>query len=139
LDESNPLTDLTVPWGRPLELDYRPERTRPWGLVPERWTAGRRGASRWVSATPVMLDRFPKPRHDLTDIVARSLVAAGYPEPQTVDVLPTTPVRGGVHRPRQATLPEGRPRRPFVHCRIEFATPIVGPVIAGSLRYLGSG
>ena len=139
LGDPDPLTTLTVPWGRPLELEYRPERTKPWGLVPERWTAGRRGASRWVSVTPLMLDRFPKPRHDIADLVARSLVAAGYPEPQAVDILPTTPLRGGIHRPRSATLPEGRPRRPFVHCRIEFATPVVGPVIAGSLRYLGSG
>jgi len=139
LDEADPLANLTVPWGRPLELEYRPERTQPWGLVPERWTAGRRGASRWVSVTPVMLDRFPKRHHGVAELLARSLVAAGYPEPQAVDILPTTPVRGGVHRPRSATLPEGRPRRPFVHCRVEFATPVVGPVIAGSLRYLGSG
>jgi len=139
LGEPDPLTNLTVPWGRPLDLEYRPERTKPWGLVPERWTAGRRGASRWVSVTPVMLDRFPKRHHGVAELLARSLVAAGYPEPQAVDILPTTPVQGGIHRPRSATLPEGRPRRPFVHCRIAFATPVVGPVIAGSLRYLGSG
>jgi CRISPR-associated protein Csb2 len=139
LDESDPLTTLTGPWRDPLELEYRPERTEPWGLVPDRWTADRRGARIWASATPVMLDRFPKRHRDAADLVAESLVTAGYPEPYALEILPTTAVRGGVHRPRANTLPEGRHRRPFVHCRVEFATPVVGPVVAGALRYLGIG
>lgn len=139
LAESDPLTELVLPWGGPLQLEHRPERTEPRGLTPRRWTAGRDGARTWVSATPMMLDRYPKRRHDVADLVARSFITAAYPEPRAVEILPASAVRGGIHRPRLATVPNGRPIRPLAHCRIEFASPVVGPVIAGSLRYLGLG
>jgi CRISPR-associated protein Csb2 len=139
LDERDPLTTLRLPWNRELTLSYQPERTAPRGLVPERWTGGSGGARRWVTITPVMLERYPHRRDDPAQLIAQSLVTAGYPEPSSVEVLPVSPIRGGVHRPRRATLPEGRPMRPRHHCRVEFPAPVAGPVIAGSLRYLGVG
>ncbi|MEU7587079.1 type I-U CRISPR-associated protein Csb2 [Micromonospora sp. NPDC049230] len=108
-----------------------------WGLDPYRWTS-RDGVRRWVTATPVMLDRYPG-RRDPAEVVAESLVTARYPEPASVTVLEGPLPQGAVTRPRRGTIPAGRDRRPLLHCRIEFPTPVRGPVIAGALRYLGCG
>ena len=139
LDERDPLAQLRLPWGPVATLDFRPERTAPWGLVPERWTAAPGGARTWVTATPVMLDRYPRRGEDPAALVAGSLVTAGYPEPVSVEPLPAAAVLGATHRPRKGTIPDGYPRRPWSHCRVEFPEPVVGPVIAGALRYLGFG
>jgi hypothetical protein len=48
-------------------------------------------------------------------------------------------VTGGIWRPRHGTLPPGRPRRQMVHARVRFHQPVTGPVLAGSMRYLGLG
>ena len=111
---------------------------RLWGLHPERWTGAPGGARAWVSATPVMLDRYPG-RRDPAEVLAESFVTAGYPRPESVTVLEAPLPEGAVRMPRRGTIPDGRPRRPFVHCRVEFPVPVRGPVIAGSLRYLGCG
>jgi len=136
---NDPLSELQLLWGRAVELTYQPDRTKPWGLVPERWTGGRYGSRRWFTVTPIMLDRYPGRRDDIAAMVSQAVVTAGYPEPAAVEVLPGPPVRGGVHRPRRGTIPDGRPRRPLVQCRLEWTQPLIGPVIAGSLRYLGFG
>jgi CRISPR-associated protein Csb2 len=134
-----PLRQLTTSRTRPLGVEYRPDRTRPYGLLPERWTAAPAGARRWVTATPLMLDRFPKPGADPAEAVAQALVTAGYPAPVRVEVSSAALVAGAVHRPQPGTIPPGRPRRPLLHARVEFAQPILGLVLAGSLRYLGLG
>ncbi|MFI6132747.1 type I-U CRISPR-associated protein Csb2 [Micromonospora sp. NPDC051141] len=108
-----------------------------WGLRPDRWTS-RNGARRWVTTTPVMLDRYPG-RRDPAELVAESLVTARFPEPSSVTVLEGPLPRGAVTRPRRGTIPAGRDRRPLLHCRVEFPVPVRGPVIAGALRYLGCG
>lgn len=109
-----------------------------WGLRPDRWMGQPTGARRWVSVTPVMLDRYPG-RRDPAEMLADAFVTAGYPQPESVTVLEAPLVRGAVHMPRRDTIPTNRPRRPFMHCRVEFASPVRGPVIAGALRYLGCG
>jgi CRISPR-associated protein Csb2 len=36
-------------------------------------------------------------------------------------------------------MPTGRPQRRLLHARIRFTELVVGPVLAGSMRYLGLG
>lgn len=121
-----------------LALEDPGEPPRLWGLRPGRWTGVPEGARHWASVTPVMLDRYPG-RRDPAEVLADTIVTAGYPRPETVTLLEEPLPQAAVRMPRRGTLPAGRPHRPMVHCRIEFAEPVRGPVIAGALRYLGCG
>jgi CRISPR-associated protein Csb2 len=133
----DPLTRLRLPGGRSLTLQYGADRS---GLQPARWAARSRGGSReWVTVTPLMLDGHLRQGRDEASEVARSLVIAGYPRPADVEVSAAPLVGGGVWRPRPDTLPAGRPRRRLVHARVAFAEPLTGPVLVGSMRYLGLG
>lgn len=135
-----PLRRLTIRRDHQIGVTYEPFRSAPWGLVPERWTAQERGGTRrWVTATPMMLDHHPRRSCTAVSEVARSLAAAGYPEPVEVEVSPAALIPGAVHRPDLTVLPPRRPWRPVLHARATFPQPVAGPVIAGSLRYLGLG
>ncbi|RZU46648.1 CRISPR-associated protein Csb2 [Krasilnikovia cinnamomea] len=131
------LRRLCLPGGRPLAVSYRPDRSRPYGLLPERWNSSG-GARAWVTATPVMLDRYPTTQ-TAEELVAQTLVTAGYPRPEQVDVVTGPATSGAINALRPGSIPKSRSRRPWVHCRIQFPMPVRGPVIAGSLRYLGVG
>jgi len=134
-DAADPLSVLRLRQGQPVELQYPALPLR--GLRPERW-CGDPGARSWVTATPMMLDRFPNRRLDVTEIIAESLRTAGYPLPDKVEPLAGPTVSGGIPLPRRGTLPPWA-RKPLMHCRVSFPRPVRGPVIAGALRYLGCG
>jgi len=110
-----------------------------WGLLPQRWTGPETGVRRWVSVTPVMLDRYPGRRGNVENLLAAAFVTAGYPEPESVTALEAPLPHGAVTRPRRDTIPASRGRRPMLHCHVTFPQPVRGPVIAGALRYLGCG
>lgn len=132
-----PMDRVPSPSGRPLAIRYGAGRG---GLRPSRWTAAdRKGEREWVTATPMMVDGHVRRGSDAASQVARSLKIAGYPEPAEVEVSGTPLVAGAVWRPRPGTLPKDRPRRQIVHARVRFQQPVIGPVLAGSLRYLGLG
>ncbi len=132
-----PLTEIRLASGRPLAVRYGADRV---GMSPSRWAAAdRRGGYEWVTVTPLMLDGHTRRSRDEASEVARSLVMAGYPEPAAVEVSGTPMMAGAVWRPRNRTLPEGRPRRQLVHVRVRFRESVTGPVLAGSMRYLGLG
>ncbi|MGW4463088.1 type I-G CRISPR-associated protein Csb2 [Micromonospora sp. NPDC004704] len=137
-DGENPIRVLRAGAEGVFRFDDPAEPPTTWGLRPDRWMGQPTGARRWVSVTPMMLDRYPG-RNDQAEVLADGFEIAGYPRPESVTVLEAPLVRGAVRLPRRGTVPAGRPRRPFVHCRVEFATPVRGPVIAGALRYLGCG
>lgn len=139
ISDNTGLRRLRIDRRTELELDFDPERSRAWGLRPERWSGPFDGTTTWAAATPVMFDRHPRRSLTADQVLAESLVTAGYPEPKTVEFIPSSLVTGGVHRPARGSIPRGRPMRRLVHCRVEFPVPVVGPVIAGSLRYLGCG
>ncbi|MGH3409178.1 MAG: type I-G CRISPR-associated protein Csb2, partial [Streptosporangiaceae bacterium] len=132
----DPLWQLRMPGGNALTLRYGADR---YGLQPSRWAAGSRGSREWVTATPLMLDGHPRRGRDEASEVARSLTIAGYPRPVDVEVSAAPLAAGAVWRPRPGTLPAGRPQRRLLHARIGFAEPVIGPVLAGSMRYLGLG
>ena len=129
------LKEVRFSSGRPLALSYGSDRS---GLRPSHWTS-HPGEREWVSVTPVMLDGHTRRGRDEASEVARSLVIAGYPEPAEVEVSATPLVTGGIWRPRNGSLPPARPRRQMAHARIRFHQPVIGPVLAGSMRYLGLG
>lgn len=129
------LTEIRFSSGRQLAVDQRTDMS---GLRPEHWMT-RRGEREWTTATPVMLDGHTRRGRDEASEVARSLVIAGYPEPAEVEVSSAPFVAGGIWRPRAGSVPAGRPRRQMVHARVHFPEPVVGPVLAGSMRYLGLG
>lgn len=133
---TDPLNRIRLLRDQTIDLEYGADL---YGAQPERW-ATRGGARTWVSATPLMPDGYVRKGRDLETVVARSLRLAGYPDELTaIEVSDMPLVRGAIWRPRKGTVPEGRPHRRLVHAKITFAKPVLGPVIAGSLRYLGLG
>jgi CRISPR-associated protein Csb2 len=132
----DPLAQLRMTGGIALTLQYGADR---YGLQPSRWAAGSRGSREWVTATPLMLDGHLRRGRDEASEVTRSLTIAGYPQPADVEVSGAPLTAGAVWRPRPGTMPAGRPQRRLLHARIRFAEPVIGPVLAGSMRYLGLG
>lgn len=125
---------LRVPRFGAVQLRHDPGWVRPPAVDPVRW---RRGSRSWVSATPMILDRFPKPGQVDAE-VRRGLRRAGLPEPQWLRVSMTPLQPGGV--PLTAgELPEQARGRLFRHVAVGFPQVVTGPVLAGAGRYLGVG
>ncbi|SDN22635.1 CRISPR-associated protein Csb2 [Actinomyces ruminicola] len=117
-----------------FKLRYAPDETRPFTTTIERWTGP---ARMWATATPLVLDRYPKDR-DLPAAVAESFVNAGLPEPRQVEVSKEPMMYGAVRlRPRE--LPKRCQRRLYTHARVTFDCPVHGPILAGAGRYFGVG
>lgn len=108
-------------------------------LSANRWCGPRGGACEWITATPVMLDKFPQGKVTAYHRIAESLQIAGFPEPVEIELFPSAPLSGGIRRPLRSASHRREPNRPYVHCRVRFAEPVVGPVIAGAMRFLGMG
>lgn len=123
-----------------------------------------RPSRRWLTVTPVALDRFPgqlraasqrareRAEAEAEASIARACALAGLPADPAVLLrldapltgLPAAPVgrgglRGGWYRqfPGYATG-NGTPRI-CVHAEIEFGEPVRGPVLIGAGRYFGYG
>jgi hypothetical protein len=97
------------------------------------------GPGSGATVTPLMLDGHLRRGRDEASEVARSVVIAGYPRPESVEGSPAPLVEGALRRPRTGTLPSGRPHRRLVHARVTFPVHVTGPVLVGSMRYLGLG
>ena len=123
-----------------------------------------RPARRWLTVTPIALDRFPgnlrsrdprareRAEAEAAASVARACVFAGLADsPGQVRVnirldapligVPASP--GGRRSPGQRQFPgyqtgSGTPRA-CVHAEIEFTEPVRGPVLVGAGRYFGYG
>lgn len=94
-----------------------------------------RPARRWVSATPVVLDRFPKGQTTAEEIVAQSCERSGYPRPIKVEL--SQDCRIAMPPARQFKL--RKPGGLYAHAVLEFAMPVTGPVLVGKERYFGLG
>lgn len=123
-----------------------------------------RPARRWLTVTPIALDRFPgnlrsrdsvardRAEAEAAISVARACVYAGIadsPEQVAVTVRLDTPLVGvpnspggkrgrGQHQFPGYRTGSGTPRA-CVHAEIEFNEPVTGPVLVGAGRYLGYG
>ncbi len=133
--ERNGLVELAVPRLGTVDLTYQPGLVRPWGASPQRW---RRGSRRWVSATPVVLDRYPRHPEQVVAEVQRCLGTVGLPEAIDVQVS-REPLLPGAARLRPLDLPKQVRGRLFQHVAVTFDRRVSGPVLVGAGRYLGVG
>jgi CRISPR-associated protein Csb2 len=158
------LTDLGVDRG---ETGSEPEWLTS-ALTNRRKTTTRdfwcRPAKRWLTVTPIALDRFPgnlrslKPdardraEAEAATVVAQACVHAGladHPEGVRVTIrldaplvgIPASPVAriGTGQRQFPGYQTGGGVPRACVHAEIEFPEPVRGPVLIGAGRYLGYG
>jgi len=133
-----PIDHLTLGPSGVAFLRFGVDGADPSTLASRHWSEP---ACWWATATPLVLDRFPKPgRDDVTRLVADAIVTAGYPPPLEVGVsraplLPGAPRLGRTAVQRRSGLPV----RPWVHAWARFESPVKGPLIAGSMRYRGLG
>ncbi len=106
------------------------------GLKPGRYT---RPSRRWVTVTPMLLDRHPRKSLPAAEIVARAVEATGLPRPRRI-TLGAWPVVAGVPHPRLMLPRPGREHgKPLLHVLLEFDRPVRGPVLIGAGRFFGMG
>ena len=101
----------------------------------------RRPARTWRTATPILLDRFPKKNGPgVEEIVAASCRRIGLSDPIAIEHGPYATLKGvpPVSSFRLRRTREERARW-GVHARLQFATPVRGPVVLGAGRYFGLG
>jgi CRISPR-associated protein Csb2 len=144
------------PW-LPLQLHggtvirtRRQETPELTGLLPRTWC---RPARRWLSATPVALDRNPgnlasrspevarRAADAARDIIREACGRVGLPAPLKIELslsplLPgSAPVRAFDPYPRE----RNRLRRVRLHVELLFEQPVRGPVLLGAGRFFGLG
>jgi CRISPR-associated protein Csb2 len=125
-----------------IELDTR--ENRPASLRPEGWTAARTGACQWASVTPVVLDRHFKGAdkwNKAAEAVKDACERIDLPRPIDVELHPVSRVRGV---PRANEFPylsrkQDGGRMHHAHAFIQFAEPVVGPLLIGAGRFRGYG
>jgi CRISPR-associated protein Csb2 len=109
----------------------------PFNLRPATWSES---ATVWATATPVLLDRFPKKGYPAERVIADGCRFVGLPEPRDVQVTHHSPLygagpSGGFVKVRRAG---DRPRL-TKHVTLTFDRPVRGPVLLGAGRYFGLG
>lgn len=126
---------LKVPGFREeFTLEYRPQEWQPRSATERYWV---RASRRWVTSTPIVLDRYPKDG-DLASAVLESFTLAGLPEPSLVEVSTSALATGAVElQPRE--LPRRARGRLYRHARVTFDQPVAGPMLVGAGRYFGVG
>ena len=143
--------ELGVRDGRPLTMRLkRVDVTSKTSLSPGRWC---RPARSFVTATPIVLDRFPgnlrsnldrtahKAAIEAQGSIADACERIGLPRPLSVEVSSAPLIPGA--QPARAFSPQSRggrqPPRVRVHAQITFADKVRGPVILGAGRFFGLG
>lgn len=121
--------DHIMPGGRRVEVE---PPTHAISLAASTWS---RPARVWESVSPVVLDRFPRRSLGLVDVLADSVVRAGYPRPMRVEVIE----RAAAGLPPARSYRLRKPGRLYTHVRIEFDVPVKGPLLVGAERYFGLG
>jgi len=128
----------------------RDQLSSPATLQPQTWC---RPSNHWISATPIVLDRFPgdlwkgspgrvaAAERSAVETIMRSCEFAGLPRPSRVEIELSPPLVGV---PAAGSFPiyesPGRKvRRPAVHARLWFDEPVAGPVLIGAGRFFGYG
>jgi len=130
----------TIHLPRPLEpwtVEVVGPEAEVWTLDADSW----RGPARtWSTVTPILLDRFPKPRYGVQDIVDASCEHIGLPRPVKIIHGPYPELEGVPAVPEFRLLRRAGDRpRWAVHATLSFASPVVGPILLGAGRYFGLG
>jgi len=120
-------------------LDRETRESPPMTLRPGTWT----GPSRvWASVTPVVLHHHPKRREGEVERIAREAFASALlPEPFGLVISPVSFHPGAGHIRSMPEYGEGGAGmcRYQVHMKVEFASPVYGPVLVGRGRFRGYG
>lgn len=142
---------VELAWGTVPPVSFRRvELSEKASLNPARWC---RPARRFVTATPIALDRNPgnlrsnqertahKASLEAQQVIADACERAQLPRPQSVEVS-LAPLLTGA-QPVRDFLPwpgrSDRTARVRVHARITFPGPVQGPVLLGAGRFFGLG
>jgi CRISPR-associated protein Csb2 len=147
------LDDGTMELASGTLLPIRFRRTELPAKVSLRSETWCRPARRFVTATPIALDRNPGNLrsnqrgigHKASLEAQRSIAVAceriGLPRPISVEISPASLLTGA--QPAYAFSPwpglPGRTSRVLVHAEIRFVEPVSGPVLVGAGRYFGLG
>ena len=128
--------ELRLPRGRLVGLAPA-TAAGPWSARPRRWT---RSSTTWVSASPVMHERFRKGGATGND-VATWCENAGLPKPVGFATSRAPMLPGAVDlRPDQLRRKKGGgPSYPYEHLKVFFDEPVQGPFALGRLRSYGVG
>lgn len=121
-----------------LRVGVRPYggEQRPRAAVPTRWL---QPARRWVSAFPMVHERFVRPRPAVGD-VAEWCTHAGVPAELVGMRQARVPlVPGGVSLHPTEARRQGRTPLPYSHVELSFDRPVAGPVVIGHSRQFGLG
>lgn len=119
-------------------------------LRPDTWC---RPSARWVSVTPMALDRFPgelwnpqRRKHEAAErrvlaVISDACTHVGLPRPAMVEVDQAGLLAGVPHLRRFPAYrsPGRKVLRMAVHARLTFDDPVRGPVLIGAGRYFGYG
>ena len=109
--------------------------TRPTAAMSLHERTWSRPSRRWASATPVVLDRYPKGKLTAEDIVAQSVERAGYPRPIRVELSQNSALAMPPARQFKLRKPGGL----YAHAVLQFEHPVRGPLLVGKERYFGLG
>jgi CRISPR-associated protein Csb2 len=131
---------LTVPGVGRLALErVTPDQSVPHNLRLGTWAEPRR---QWASATPVLLDRFPRKEKDVQTILGRACTHVGLPAPKVVVADHYSALHGVepsfrfVVQRRNGTRSKARL---YTHVRLTFDKPVRGPLLLGAGRHFGLG
>jgi CRISPR-associated protein Csb2 len=122
-----------------FETDMRlsgDEESRPLAANPDRWGGP---ASTWVSAFPVVHERWQPKGPDLSEVARWCRHAGIAAEPILFRSWPVPLVEGSPSLRPDEVHREGRERRPYSHIEVEFAEPVPGPIVLGRGRQFGLG
>lgn len=137
--------------GGELHLEVVNPDDLPPSIRPQRWS---RPSKEWATATPIVLDRFPKhlrsdnterrsaAEHHVRDTIRRAVTLQGLPKPASVEFQFPPPLRGTTSVRNFAPYRHGknsRSRPLSVHATLTFDEPVAGPLIVGAGRHLGYG
>jgi CRISPR-associated protein Csb2 len=128
----------------------RVEVSAKWSLSPDRWC---RRSTRFITATPIALDRNPGDLRSNRDGRARKAaleaqqvisdaclrVVGVHPSSIEVSLAPLLPGAQHVRFFPPWPARPGRPLRVKVHADIHFNVPVTGPLLLGAGRYFGLG
>ena len=113
------------------EPPTRALRAETW-VRPARW---------WRTVTPILLDRFPKPKGPTVgEIIGAACERIGLPAPVSIEHGPYSGLEGVPPVPAfRLRRKAGEKPRWGVHARLEFPYAVRGPVLIGAGRYFGLG
>ena len=106
-----------------------------------RSTTWAKSATRWATATLILLDRFPKPKGPtVEELIATSCGRIGLPAPASIEHSSYPFLKGSQPVPafRLHRTP-GERARWGVHALLTFREKVCGPVLLGAGRYFGLG